>query len=499
MPSWSNSYGVTPLEARAITSVLSGRLGVNIAAGDGWYYNFEDNCVYYGERDLYRLSEKDVVANIMHEVGHAKYSVSWDELDFGKVEKAHENQFQLLVNLVEDFRIEDILRDDYPYAKDYLPEYSFKTAYVLKSAAERMSARRKEMPKIIVYFLQLYARIGGYKLTRSHDQEHKKIKPYVDKTLDWAIEARYKPNEQALVDILSQKIYPEIKELFIEDSKTESMIKTFKEINRSVRGNYKRNRKPRWTDPSSTIKPLVPKTTATLRKALQSRSFDKFAGKYRSGKLNNARLYKFGTNDYRLFQRKVAAKMKQDALALLIDTSGSMRGGGLLSEPESENNIFHAIAAAMLFARCLDKIGMRYLIGSFNEAYNCWKGLDELGVGNKTKVFKNINSDCWGNNSGGTNNALGIHKAKEQLAKAKGNKVIFSITDGKPNTRGKYDTREEIERAENLGIKVVGFGIGKGVSAVPSYYNRHVLVRQTQQLPSALKKSLIELLKKGAK
>lgn len=482
---------VSPAEARAITGVLSRQMHTRIAPGDGWKYNFSDKTVYYREEDLSRLTETDVVANILHEVGHAKYSDAPADLDYSGVQSNHKKQYKELVNIVEDFRIEDLVRDEYPHAREYLPDYSFKTRFILETTARQMGA--SEIPMLLKYFICLYSRIAGDYLEQSipiSAAERKTLRDLVDQTIDYAIDARYTENTHALNDILRLKIYPIIKHLFIHDAEDDAdkMVGVMVRVAGHGSGDAEHENTDLFQDPSGKVRSALPETARVLKRLLSSRSFDKYAGKHRSGKLNQRRLYKFGAGDYRLFQKRQAAEIKKDAVALLVDVSGSMR---------FSRTIQPATDAAMLFAQALEKIGVDYILATFNDDYKVHKSLGQAGVGRRVGIFKDIHDRSLDSGSGSNNDGYAVMETANRLLAAENKKVLFVISDGEPAPSSnyvQYNLFREIEVAEKRGVSVVGFGVGDGTLSVTRYYDNHVVVKDISQLASIMGKTLAKSL-----
>src|SRR4030042_1275438 len=310
--------GITPYEAQQIASVLSGGLKVKIKEGNEWLYNYLDKTIYYRKEDLFSLRQLDVVANLLHEAGHAKYSTNPSKLkDGSKVPKEKENHrkgLKELLNMIEDFRIEDKLRMEYPYAKDYLPLYSFKTAFILNLLSQRFIDFGEKVPRIIVYCHAIYAQLAKVPFKIKDKQIIKKVKL----TTQSALKARKTKNTDEVLKIIVNEIYPHIKDLLDEYKPLSSqpMVAFSSSSSSSV---------PIYNDLYPSIKHLIKPTTNRFNRLLTDTKFDKLAGKFRTGKqLDKRRLYKFRLGETRLFQRKIEASTKDYVVSLVIDESGSM-------------------------------------------------------------------------------------------------------------------------------------------------------------------------------
>ncbi len=88
--------------------------------------------------------------------------------------------------------------------------------------------------------------------------------------------------------------------------------------------------------------------------------------------------------------------------------------------------------------------------------------------------------------SGGTNDSDGIQMMLNMI-REKGNadalKTIVVISDGEGKTE---EVKKLVAQAEEEGLKIIGVGIGDGMSSVEKAYNEHVSVPDISQLPTDL-------------
>ncbi len=470
--------GVTSSEARSIANVLSGQLKVKIKEGQAWAYNFKDKAITYRKEDLYSLTSKDVTANLLHEAGHAKYSLCPSKLKWGKnVKKKHQVKLKHIVNVIEDFRIEDKVRVRYPHAKTYLPLYSFKTEFELNFFANQYQMNTGKISRYLGYCFGLYSEIADLPIYFQDPDITKAVK----KTKKAGKAARYLGSTQAIADVISKDIYPHIVK-FLEEHEEKALegVKLVLSM-----GNPPADP---WQDLYPEVKHLVAPTTAYLSRVLTDNKFDKFGGKFASGaKIDSRRLYKFRVGDTRLFQRRILRKTKDYAFSFLVDASGSMRGG-----PMRE-----AVKAAILFSHTLGRLNIPFSIHSFNTRLKDYKQLGEefIPFGRKTaNMWEDIWDESGSSHAGGTWDATAIRSHSNKMAKYSGKKIMFVITDGDTND-GDYSLKNEVRKAEARGIEMVGIGIGGYAGEfVRDNYKDHAYVDDIEKLPKVLAVKLKEKL-----
>lgn len=473
--------GVSKLEARRIAGVLSGNLKVPIEEGEAWAYDFKKKSIIYRPEDLSTLTEREVVANLLHEAGHAKYSLAPSDLKWGKnVEEKHRSRLSLLVNVIEDFRIEDQLRKDYPYAKDYLPEWSFKTKFILESYAQQMLTMEGKVPKYLEYCFQSYAELAKVKI---YNPLNKEVKSAVRKTKGAANMGRYSSSTQDIANTISQKIYEHIKPFLDEwpEDKTGDGVVFAPGIKRKP---YEKLYKD--------IEKLIPPTTRIFERLLTDVKYDKYGGHYRSGpKIDTRKLYKARTGNTRVFQKRIEAGTKKYIFSLLVDISGSMT---------DYDKLPNAIRAAMLFAAVLDKLKIPYVLHSFNANINYHKKPHNKINVEMSTIWEEMWDGAYSEAAAYNNDGLAVKTVSEIMNKyaGEGRRVMFVMSDGNPvedHNGMNFPLEREIEIATKQGIEIIGIGIGYG-HCVGAYYNNNALAPDVRELPAVLVKTLKKAVRK---
>ncbi len=245
------------------------------------------------------------------------------------------------------------------------------------------------------------------------------------------------------------------------------------------------------SEASSQVRVMVQR----LQRVIRERQYVRYAGAYRSGKLNLARLWKQRTGDYRLFQRKVDPDHLDVAFSLLVDESGSMN---------RKKKFLVARRASVLCAEALDGISVPFeIIGYSTEAseavmaHNCghvpvfqyrhirhsrlqhrlYKTFDDSFRAVRTRLvhiaprFNNWDEEHLG------------FAARRMVGRPENAKVIIIISDGQPNGSA-HKLIEEVGELDRRGYRIIAVGIEDDY--VREIYPNHVVVEDMAQLAAEL-------------
>jgi len=541
-------YGLSQSEANSIVSVLSGETKVKITQGENWMFSFDDNCIYYNENDLWYLTVDEFIGNILHEVGHALYSNRYSDLKTSIVSKIkrddHWSKLFELNNALEDFRIEDRLRKEYPHGRDYLPEYGFKIQYLLSKKYQSYTAGGKRVPRYIQYCWGMYVAIAGVLGVAELDKD---VVKKINKTFEFAVLARNAKSHKELTEIICRDIYPHIKKYLDEytedkkhqegcggklvigedkDSESDEDSSVIAARKMAMGASSEANEKldliiPRYDEMFNEIKPLINKTVTSLNKILINKKESAYVGKFRTGqKINSRRLYQFASKDNpRLFDRKYDPKEKKYVFNLVVDMSGSMSidiidyesglfGGAkktfeLRKSTIKQTKAYTAAKTAVLFANVLDKIGIPYMVSGFNDQIFYYSKYGDKIDRKMQFSFEQIMHEAYHTtravgNSGSNNDADAVFFNKQKLDTIDNDyqKVMVVLSDGQPvNSYGakKSDLEHEVREVEKGGVDVVGIGIMD--DSVEQYYPNHIVIDDVNELPE----KIVDILKSKIK
>jgi hypothetical protein len=232
-----------------------------------------------------------------------------------------------------------------------------------------------------------------------------------------------------------------------------------------------------------------------LTNLIREEVYLRYAGYYRSGRLNKAKLWKQRIGNYRLFQRMITGMSQAVAFSLLVDESASMKGG-------EKHKL--AMKAAILLGETLDFVGVPVeIIGYTTQDYEARAAM-QLGLVPASeyrttrcsplehRIYKRFDEPF----RIARHRLTGIEPrhnnwdeehllfANQRLqARPERRKVLLVICDGQPNGDANY-LIETVKRIESAGSKIVAFGIGP--EFVNDIYRDAIVVQDFRQMADEL-------------
>lgn len=228
---------------------------------------------------------------------------------------------------------------------------------------------------------------------------------------------------------------------------------------------------------------------------LREEVYLRYAGYYRTGRLNKAKLWKQRIGNYRLFQRPVPGSSHAVAFTLLVDESASMKG---------QDKYKLAMKTALLLGETLDFVGVPLeIIGYTTEDYEARSAL-KLGLTPaheyrttrcsplEHRIYKRFDEPFHAvrarltgieprhNNWDEEHLMFAYQRIQERSERRK---VIIIIGDGQPNGDANY-LIDTVEKIESTGCKLIGVGIG--AEYVKEIYSAAVVVNDFMQMGEEL-------------
>jgi cobalamin biosynthesis protein CobT len=223
-----------------------------------------------------------------------------------------------------------------------------------------------------------------------------------------------------------------------------------------------------------------------VRRLLQARSAAKYQHGLKRGKISPKSMFRggmTGTGEYqqKIYRKKQVINLKDTAVQVVVDCSGSMDG----------DKYVHASASAVLLNEAISTIGVPVEIFGFDDCYRApqhaiWKTfdksvtLDELIGRVSTSVNHMMNS-----NSDGESIMWGYERLMKRRERRK---IMIVLSDGSPAcSRGDADyyTDQIIKTIEQGGVAEI-YGIGIMDRNVTRLYKDHAVIRSAGELESAL-------------
>ena len=330
----------------------------------------------------------------------------------------------------------------------------------------------------------------------------KTIHDAVMETKDLCLPLRYTSSTHDIAEVIGLDVYPKIKHLLpkAEDGEPEwDETRKIQELAEYIKGlpmgSSKKEDKAQFFDAFPEIRPFIKKTEQALKKILKNKQFDRYEGQYYTGKLVNRKIWKVGSQNFRVFAKRVAPKTEHYHFSLVVDESGSMYGG----------KIKMAVRSAMLFHCALARLHITHAVYGFNAGIRTYyTGMNEMQEKERNKIFPQMveNSTLQIDHeldAGYNSDGYALEHVAEAVPKDATKKVIFMISDGLPEpiwdrNIARYDLRKMVQKYESLGYIVVGIGIGNGED-VAEYYKTHVRVPDISELPKTIEQQLATYMK----
>ncbi|MFL2932317.1 MAG: cobaltochelatase CobT-related protein [bacterium] len=252
---------------------------------------------------------------------------------------------------------------------------------------------------------------------------------------------------------------------------------------------------------SSEIKVL----TTKLLQIIQERTYTRYVGSYRSGKLNGQKLWKQRLEKFNLFQRREEPEKLDICFSLLVDESGSMN---------RESKYLAAREATVVFAEVLDRIRVPFEVIGYSTENSEAAMAASLGHIpafkyrhiRHSKLQHRIYKSFEDTFSQTRNRLVNIYPRfnnwdeehllfafKRITQRSEKEKIIIITSDGQPNGDASHliSTASQISRN---GVRLIGVGVVD--SFVEQIYENHIVVKElsqlTQEIVQILRKELLE-------
>lgn len=232
-----------------------------------------------------------------------------------------------------------------------------------------------------------------------------------------------------------------------------------------------------------------------LTQIIQERTYARFSGSHRSGKLNAPKLWKQRLGKFHLFHRKEEPEKLDVCFTLLVDESGSMN---------RESKYVAAREATVFFAEVLDRLDVPFeVIGYSTESseaamaaalghipafkfrhirhsplqHRVYKGFEDAFSQVKNRLvniyprFNNWDEEHL------------LFAYRRLIQRPEEEKVIIITSDGQPNGDATHLV-SAVNRLQKLGVRVIGVGVVDPF--VEQIYPNHIVVQDLSQLSTEL-------------
>lgn len=232
----------------------------------------------------------------------------------------------------------------------------------------------------------------------------------------------------------------------------------------------------------------------------------------RRGRVAPGALFKTAVGDDRVFRQRYETRAKNTAVSLLVDCSGSMSWSGriaiagtaayALSSTLERLRIRHEVigfttkkSGAMTSAMNAEGLGISYHRSQalYMPVFKSFDG--RLDVEARSRIAHLTEHPDWLNeNVDGECVQIAGHRLRTQRAERH---ILIVLSDGMPACPGgggalNPHLKKTVKDLEGKGVEVVGIGIE--TDAVKSFYSRHIVLRDLEELPTTVVGQLTKLL-----
>jgi len=201
----------------------------------------------------------------------------------------------------------------------------------------------------------------------------------------------------------------------------------------------------RWDDYKNKIKGYISTAKTQLNRTLKENMYNRYHGRFSSGKLNIKKLYKFPLNDFKLFRRKGEIKDKDYAFSILVDVSGSMNG------PRLEETMKGVVLMTETLGALEQPVEVTFFSSAFKTPKKFNTVIDPIEIGHQAGQIIN----------GGTDIKEPFDLNLESLIKQPTKeKIMITLTDGDFSGSEK----KHIKSMQDKHAKVLHYGIGIDVN-----------------------------------
>lgn len=492
--------------------------------------------------------EEDYMGYAHHESGHCLFT------DFNEWKKIKLKIIATISNIVEDYRIENLMKKEYPGAvyfldtlnskiltklatKDWtlvpeLQKFNYQLSCLTIGHAPAPSASVQSLVMMGI-LAEANDRVKTLTSTKAVIQYAEEIVAKLKKELPPPEEQS--PQQQQLSNMLSEdteSVESEFMEEFevsldaqqLQAFKTQLTLEqanrknSFSEKNHSIPVTTKYDEVLNYSTTTTSLdyqalmksvsKFVVP-AKEKLERALISYQRNHIERNTKRGRINSRTLAKTIVQDaYKTpFKQTVISQSNKVVISILGDLSGSMRG--------RKEQLLRETTLSM--ALVLDSLGIPFEILGFNDqpcslVANYSRGIDNLSRFNRTTqklckyVFKDFNNKNFygiskmiagGSNPDGEAVAWAAERIRERREHRK---IILVLSDGQPASDGNSgilcsDLKRRVLELKKENIECIGIGINS--ESVKEFYNDYLVINNIEELPTQAINKLANILIKN--
>jgi hypothetical protein len=520
-------------EALVMAGMVSLRNDLSVQLGDWWTFNWKTNVISLPEAELERCPKEEVCWIILHEAAHAALTRLHDILPRETLQRP---ELQLLLNCVEDVRIENWILERFPGSAPW------------KSVAETMSrvhdpatAEEAEQEHPARAFLRGIVRLGRnsgmpvflHPLARAALEEalpslesafacvppgnsvdNATVSPiyrrhpvalcyagFDQKQEPSAMEKWVRIMQASMWSHVSSGVLPVflrlIKQFGCPQNNLQRTIRvthsdpaqgpqrSHEELQKALRSEFENGGAGRYLETVHKYDAQIRAITELLQKMLPNhRGLQHVRGR-RSGDRLDLRVAAQFEADQSLYQKLWLRREKQTlpepAFMFVMDHSSSMRHEGKSQA---------AFESLVLIREACTRVGIPFYVSMFNVHAEVIHGWDQLADTASEAALSAILKTC-----GGTSISEALKDAAEEInQRHERDRFIFLMTDGEVSDKDREAVLRRLERLSQEDIRVVPFGLGLDSEQIIKLFPEAELVPEACEFPMALSRSLLRVL-----
>ena len=350
-----------------ITSMLSGKHNVRIHPGGQWKTDLSKKIVFFNPSDCLRMEKTSVMALLIHETGHIKYShpVKGEDL----VGEKKQAKFEVL-NALEDIRVDHLTGLEYRGAWEIIGETQRQCLETARAQVDKAlscvraddlhgKTNKDDTKKLLLRSVLLGATSDYY--YQFNSEGNPTVKELSEKVAQYIPEIVEKKSTGEVLELLRKKVYPILEPLLYDDNLEEDTNRV--KVVVSKRGHAHTYNGKESEDPEAIVSHAmlgasgyIGEMKRRLFKTFKDNRMTRYTGRHRTGKLNRKSLYRFKTKDYKLFTRREVPSPSY-AMSIWLDVSGSM-----YDERVDSSKITFALTGAFMLGEALQRLAVPYSI-----------------------------------------------------------------------------------------------------------------------------------------
>ena len=520
-------------EALVMAGMVSLRNDLSVQLGDWWTFNWKTNVISLPQAELERCPKEEICWIILHEAAHAALTRLHDILPRGTLQRP---ELQLLLNCVEDVRIENWILQRFPGSAPWQ-----NVAETMSRVDDPITAEEAEQEHPARAFLRGVVRLGRngevpvfiHPIARAALEEalpaleaafacvppstsvdnatvtsvyrqHPVALCYAgadQKQEPSAMEKWVRIMQSSMWSHVSSGVLPVfmrlIKQFGCPQSSLQRTIhvthagpaqgpqRSHKELQEALRSEFDHGGAGRYLETVHKYDAQIRVITELLQRLLPNHRGLRHVRGRRSGDRLDLRVAAQFEADRRLYEklwlRWEKPTLPEPAFMFVMDRSESMRHQGKSQA---------AFESLVLIREACTRVGIPFSVSMFNVHAEVIHGWDQLADSASEAALSAILKPC-----GGTSIAAALKNADQELSERhERDRFVFLMTDGAVSNKDREDVLKRLTRLSQEKIRVVPFGLGADSEEIAKIFPEAEWVLEACEFPMALSKSLLRVL-----